>query len=577
MSDGLIRRTGMVGTPLEKQLDDNLDDATRSTSSDLPRSASSAGLKESIDTPVDESKCTQGGASKQGWRVNSYHFFGFFGMSFYAAWLFIVYFSPKQSHVNEVLGAFQSISFNSNANFNLDASIGAGLGTGLGAGLGEIAAQAPMIAMTALALAIAWCMSDFLSTNKGKNLLLTLAICTCPLAGLNSLATALFDAPFWLSFTLWLLSGLGYAALLLLYSTLLITFEDRQVTFFIAAVLIAGAAIYIFVVSTITYAAIIFTALLPILASVFFILSLRSRRQIIGRERALIVVFSKESDEKDPINWRLVADTLTYTPCLGIGIWCALNNLSYPMNIICIGFASMLSCFIIILDTRYTRWLSSKMQLKLFLPLAATTVFPLSFLDGIAQAIVIFLLFTVFILSLVTNYSAISLCVRVFELSPIRVFAYGRAFNILGVIFGYIFAAIAFSEPLSKGEGTGTILAFCALMLVFIIASTFVLEDHYPISSDVLDADCDTANADASAPKRDLWDERCAEVSKSFGLSKRQAEVLELLSKGRNTVYVQEKLVISHYTAKAHINNIYQKLGIHSRQELLDLIEQVKL
>ncbi|MDR1357900.1 MAG: LuxR C-terminal-related transcriptional regulator [Coriobacteriales bacterium] len=34
---------------------------------------------------------------------------------------------------------------------------------------------------------------------------------------------------------------------------------------------------------------------------------------------------------------------------------------------------------------------------------------------------------------------------------------------------------------------------------------------------------------------------------------------------------------MSHYTAKAHIYNIYQKMGIHSRQELLNLIEMVEL
>ncbi|WP_442904226.1 helix-turn-helix transcriptional regulator [Gordonibacter sp.] len=34
-----------------------------------------------------------------------------------------------------------------------------------------------------------------------------------------------------------------------------------------------------------------------------------------------------------------------------------------------------------------------------------------------------------------------------------------------------------------------------------------------------------------------------------------------------------EKLIISSHTAKAHIYNIYQKTGVHSRQELMDLVE----
>jgi DNA-binding CsgD family transcriptional regulator len=503
-------------------------------------------------------------ANKQSWRVNPYYIFGFLGLTFYTAWLFLSYLGPSQlfdlTAAGEVL-------------FNMSPLV---VPDFLQLDQASVGTQLPMTAVAALALALGWRMSDFLSTNAGKNLLLTLAIITGPLPGLSPLAH-LIGLGDW-TFVAWLLSGFSYASLLLCWSTLLITFEDRHITYFIASVLIAGTVVYLLVASSIVLAMLAFTAIMPVFSAVCFILSLRSRRKYIGRERALIVVSSHESDEKDPINWRLIADTLTYTPCLGIGIYCALHQLSYPLNILCVGLATIVSSLLIIADTRWWQLLSSKMQLKLFLPLAAVCVFPLSFVDEfvgeIAVAIVVFLLFSAFMLSLVTNYSAISLCVRVFELSPIRVFAYGRAFNLAGVAFGYLFALVAFSSPLAYGQSHGTILAFCALMLLFIIASTFILEDHYPISSDVAD---DGSELDSQTPKRDLWDERCAQISKRYGLSPRQAEVLLLLSKGRNTVYVQEKLVISHYTAKAHIYNIYQKIGIHSRQELLDLIEQVEL
>lgn len=480
---------------------------------------------------------------KLGWRINPYYFFGFIGVSLYASWLFLSYLNP-QAPPDQIFTASWGLT-----------------------------AQLSMIVVATLALACAWFFSDLLSTNNGKRLLLAFAFCLGPLSGLAPLLTDWGLAEY--TFIPWALSGLGYAALLLLWSTLLITMESKEIHFFLAAALIVGAAVYIFTTSSIPYASVFFTAVLPIASALCFVLSINTRRQIIGTERAGIVVSAAESDEKDPINWRLIADTLTYTPCLGIGIYCAMHNLSYPANIVCVGLATIVSCLIIIADTQWLHLLASKMQLKLFLPLAAVIVFPLSFVSGIAEMVFIFLLFAVFMLSLVTNYSAISLCVRVFELSPIRVFAYGRAFNLLGLLAGYAFAAVAFSAPLAAGDGVGTILAFCGLMLVFILASTFVLEDHYPVSSEVDDND---TNLEAPVlPKRDSWDERCAQVAEKYGLSPRQAEVLGLLSKGRNTVYIQEKLVISHYTAKAHIYNIYQKIGIHSRQELLNLIEQVEL
>lgn len=58
-----------------------------------------------------------------------------------------------------------------------------------------------------------------------------------------------------------------------------------------------------------------------------------------------------------------------------------------------------------------------------------------------------------------------------------------------------------------------------------------------------------------------------------FALSPRERDVLELLVRGRNGPYIREALNISENTVKTHIRNIYGKLGINSRQELLSLFE----
>lgn len=46
-----------------------------------------------------------------------------------------------------------------------------------------------------------------------------------------------------------------------------------------------------------------------------------------------------------------------------------------------------------------------------------------------------------------------------------------------------------------------------------------------------------------------------------------------LLAKGRGTEYIQNKLGISSHTIKTHTYNIYHKVGIDSREELLDAVE----
>lgn len=57
--------------------------------------------------------------------------------------------------------------------------------------------------------------------------------------------------------------------------------------------------------------------------------------------------------------------------------------------------------------------------------------------------------------------------------------------------------------------------------------------------------------------------------------SLRQQEVLVHLARGRNAQYIAEHLNITLATAKSHIYNIYIKLGVHTRQELLDVLDSM--
>ena len=57
-------------------------------------------------------------------------------------------------------------------------------------------------------------------------------------------------------------------------------------------------------------------------------------------------------------------------------------------------------------------------------------------------------------------------------------------------------------------------------------------------------------------------------------LTAREKEVLLLLLSGRNNPYIREQLNISNNTLKTHLCNIYHKLGVGNRQELLSLFGQ---
>ncbi len=62
-------------------------------------------------------------------------------------------------------------------------------------------------------------------------------------------------------------------------------------------------------------------------------------------------------------------------------------------------------------------------------------------------------------------------------------------------------------------------------------------------------------------------------IAEDFNLSKREHEILCYLANGHNAAFIQQELLISIHTVKTHIANIYGKIGAHSMQDVIDLVE----
>ena len=80
------------------------------------------------------------------------------------------------------------------------------------------------------------------------------------------------------------------------------------------------------------------------------------------------------------------------------------------------------------------------------------------------------------------------------------------------------------------------------------------------------------ARADATPARGDVT-AALNRIRVTYSLSPRESDVFELLGRGRNRQFVADELGISLETAKTHTSNVYRKLGIHSQQELLDVVE----
>ena len=78
----------------------------------------------------------------------------------------------------------------------------------------------------------------------------------------------------------------------------------------------------------------------------------------------------------------------------------------------------------------------------------------------------------------------------------------------------------------------------------------------------------------ADGPLRaDKLREVCARLSDEKKLTPREREVLLYVACGHNSPYIASKLVISEYTVRTHMRNAYRKIGVSSKEELIQLIE----
>ena len=78
----------------------------------------------------------------------------------------------------------------------------------------------------------------------------------------------------------------------------------------------------------------------------------------------------------------------------------------------------------------------------------------------------------------------------------------------------------------------------------------------------------------ASVRKEEERDELSELFAEHYGLTPRQTEVLMLVARGYSMKSIEEQLVVSSHTVKAHVYGIYQKADIHSRQQLMAQIAQ---
>ena len=153
------------------------------------------------------------------------------------------------------------------------------------------------------------------------------------------------------------------------------------------------------------------------------------------------------------------------------------------------------------------------------------------------------------------------------HLSVILTIGLGQGFIQLGTILGY---ALEFAPSFRAAPLT---LQSIALMVLLAIAAALIPRRASEITASANDAGIASA-ALLGDREADDHEQALAQLASAFGLSPREAEIAGLLARGRSQPYIREALYLSKGTVATHVKHIYRKTGVHSKQELIDLMER---
>ena len=81
-----------------------------------------------------------------------------------------------------------------------------------------------------------------------------------------------------------------------------------------------------------------------------------------------------------------------------------------------------------------------------------------------------------------------------------------------------------------------------------------------------------SADAKPAPHAHPSFDEACTDVAREAGLSEREAEIMALIAHGNSQKHISEVLYLALGTVQWYAKTIYRKLGIHSKQELINLV-----
>ena len=148
----------------------------------------------------------------------------------------------------------------------------------------------------------------------------------------------------------------------------------------------------------------------------------------------------------------------------------------------------------------------------------------------------------------------------------------------LSIAMGRLAALSPAGAMLSESEYTAlaAVLWLLALSVVIVFVSYLRSVSRHNLQVQEVSLEGADGLLECSSEDSDLGRAALDLLRDTYSLSEREWQVVGEFSTGRSVRYIADYLILSEHTVKSHLRRAYAKMEVHSRQELLNLIERME-
>ena len=379
------------------------------------------------------------------------------------------------------------------------------------------------------------------------------------------------------------LLALGYVGLLVSWGMTIVKIEQENFRWIVLSGSVFVGFLEILATGTLPSGLIVPLAiLLPFITAVC----------VFGARRALPPVLPEQgANTPRPFSLsRFAVSPVLLVSCVILSIPLSFFKYSFPDGAssvnwsLVIAFAIALIAIIWIADIVTARWRKrSPLVIALyFVPLlfAGTLVLPLFDAggDGVVAGALIYsgaYLLRAFLYTIIGSLSFSN------DVRYLKMFSGGSCAILVGHMLGSGLASLSTVSPLFDYAWIAAGVAYVIFMAGINVVSSF-RNGRYGTTGDAVDEMTSEEHVVQEIEKKPekkrsfetLLRQPCELVAQRYELSERELDILVLLAAGRNVSTISETLYLSQNTVKSHMNRLYKKLGVHSREELVMLVEK---